>query len=80
MTHFGSVSNHFPKKFHFSGKLLSLCSTSNKIIWQLGGNGGKVGRGKTENLQKMCLLHLCITLLEIDSFYLLVLFSFLFLF
>lgn len=59
VTHFGSVSNHFPKKFHFYGKFLSPCSTSNKIIWDLGRNEGKVGRGKAETYKNMSVESLC---------------------
>lgn len=59
MTCFGSVSNHFPKKFYFYGKFLSPCSTSNKIIWELGRNEGQVGRGKAETYKNVSLASLC---------------------
>lgn len=45
---FWVVTNHFPKKSNFCLKFLTLCSTSNKIFWYLGGNEGKVGRSKVE--------------------------------
>lgn len=58
---FVSVSNHFPKKFHFYGKFIFPCFTSNKITWELARKDWKVGRGKEESENvSMCLLHLCI--------------------
>lgn len=68
VTHFGSVTNHFPKKFHFYGKFLSPCSTSNEIIWDLGRNEGKVGRGKAETYKNMSLESLC-PLVVMNSFF-----------
>lgn len=74
VTYFGSVSNHSSKKFHFYGKFIFPCFTSNKITWELGRNDWKVRRGKAESYENVS----CITVSLVGDGQVCLLFAFFF--